>query len=117
VVLNPAQVATNPAENHLFFTAAGANPTRRQNASLPRLNYRSIVIGIVWDGSGKQAPWQPSRWCPALGQPTELVGLGFLLQMVEDLPDHHRVFDAGNDLDGAAAHRAGLNVDVEPFHT
>ena len=110
MVLNPAQIATDPAENRPFFTAARANPTRRHNASLPRLNDRSIVIGII--GSGKQAPCQPSWWCPALGQRTGLVGLGFLLQMAEYLLDDHRVFNAGDDLDGATAFNAGLDIDV-----
>jgi hypothetical protein len=31
----------------------------------------------------------------------------------EDLLDQHRSFDAGDDLDGAAAAVAGLDVDVE----
>ena len=38
-----------PPKIHPFFQTAGANPSRRHNASLPRLNYRSIVIGIVWE--------------------------------------------------------------------
>jgi len=33
--------------------------------------------------------------------------------MSEDLFDHYRVFDAGNDLGGAAAFTAGLDVDIE----
>lgn len=33
--------------------------------------------------------------------------------MTEDLVDDHQVFNAGNDFHGAAARRAGLNVDVE----
>jgi hypothetical protein len=31
----------------------------------------------------------------------------------EDLVDHHRIFDAGNDLDVATAALADLDVDVE----
>ena len=34
------------------------------------------------------------------------------LQVIEDLLDQHRGFDAGNDLDGAAAFRTGLNQEV-----
>ncbi len=33
--------------------------------------------------------------------------------MTEDLLDHHRIFYAGDNLNGAAAHRAGLDIDVE----
>ena len=33
--------------------------------------------------------------------------------MGEDLLDHHRIFDAGDDLDLACASLAGFNVDVE----
>jgi hypothetical protein len=39
-----------------------------------------------------------------------------VLQVIEDLLDHHRIFDAGDDLYGTAAGLAGLNVDTEyPF--
>jgi hypothetical protein len=34
--------------------------------------------------------------------------------MIEDLLDHRRIFDAGDDLDSAAAFPAGLDVNVEP---
>ena len=33
--------------------------------------------------------------------------------MGEDLLDHHRILNAGNDLDGTAAFPAGLDVDGE----
>ena len=33
--------------------------------------------------------------------------------MGEELVDHHRIFDAGDDLDDATAAVAGLDVDVE----
>ena len=36
--------------------------------------------------------------------------------MAEDLDDHRRIFDRGNDLQGSAAVRAVFDVDVEdPF--
>ena len=38
---------------------------------------------------------------------------GKSIQMVEDLSDHPRVFDAGDDPDGASACPAGLDVDPE----
>ena len=37
----------------------------------------------------------------------------FALEVPEYLLDYHRIFDAGDDLDGTAAVRAGLDVDVE----
>jgi len=48
-----------------------------------------------------------------LGQWVETHQGGLSLQVIEDLLDQHRVFDAGNDLDGAAAFTTGLDVDIE----
>ena len=46
----------------------------------------------------------PALWQPACPLP------GFLLVEVgEYLPNHRRVFDAGNDLDGATAFTTGLD--------
>jgi hypothetical protein len=33
--------------------------------------------------------------------------------VIQDLPDHHRILDAGDDPDGPTAGLAGLNVDIE----
>ena len=38
----------------------------------------------------------------------------FVVQMSKNLIDYHRIFDAGDDLDVAAAGLAGLNVDICP---
>ena len=44
------------------------------------------------------------------------MGSVFAVQVGENLLDHHRVFDAGDDLYGATAAFAGFDVDVEhPF--
>src|SRR5690606_40863471 len=40
-------------------------------------------------------------------------GFGFVLQVIKDLLDHYRVFNAGDDSHGAAAAAAGLDVDIE----
>ena len=40
-------------------------------------------------------------------------GCVFALEVSEDLLDHRRFFDAGDDLDVTAAVLAGLDVDVE----
>ena len=37
----------------------------------------------------------------------------FALEVAEDLLDHHRIFDAGDDLDVATAAVVGLDVDIE----
>ena len=37
----------------------------------------------------------------------------FRIQVSEYLPDHHRVFDAGDDAHITAAFTAGFNADVE----
>ncbi len=37
---------------------------------------------------------------------------GFVLQVIEDLLDHHWVFDAGNNLHCAATFTTGFDVDV-----
>ena len=47
-----------------------------------------------------------------LGQWVETHQGGLFLQVIEDLLDQHRGFDAGNDLDGAAAFSTGLNQEV-----
>jgi hypothetical protein len=36
-----------------------------------------------------------------------------VLQVIKDLLDHYRVFNAGDDFHGAAAAAAGLDVDIE----
>ncbi len=46
---------------------------------------------------------QPNWWRAAFWQDNGLTGLGFLPKVIEDLPDHHRVFDAGNHLHYASA--------------
>ena len=40
-------------------------------------------------------------------------GFGFVLPGDQDLLDHYRVFNAGDDFHGAAAAAAGLDVDIE----
>ncbi len=35
-----------------------------------------------------------------------------MLQVIKDLLDHYRVFNAGDDFHGAAAAAAGLDVDI-----
>ena len=56
---------------------------------------------------------QSNWWRPAFWQDNGLTGLGFLPKVIEDLPDHRRVFDAGNHLHRAGAFATGLNVDIE----
>ena len=51
-------------------------------------------------------------WCLTPGQSGESRPGDLFLQMSEDLFDHYRVFDGGNDLGGAAAFTAGLDVDI-----
>ena len=36
----------------------------------------------------------------------------FFLQVAEDFPNHHPVFDTGNHIDGATALSAGLYIDI-----
>ena len=69
--------------------------------------------------------WSYSRGCTSIRRtsrpgaaPETVVNVGrhgkrLMLQVVEDLLDDQRIFDAGDDLDGAAAALAGLDVDVE----
>jgi hypothetical protein len=40
----------------------------------------------------------------------------FRIAVSEDLLDHHRILDAGDDAHRPAAHRAGLDVDVGSVH-
>lgn len=54
-----------------------------------------------------------SRWRPAFGQLSGLTGFCLMLQVIENLLDHYRIFNTGNHLHGAAAGTAGLDVDVE----
>ena len=43
-------------------------------------------------------------------------GSVFTVEVGEDLLDDHRIIDAGDDLDAAAASPTGLDVDVEYPH-
>ncbi len=52
---------------------------------------------------------QPNWRRAALWEDKELTGLGFLPKVIEDLPDHLGVFDAGNHLHRAGAFATGLN--------
>jgi len=54
---------------------------------------------------------QPAR--PALRQRAGLAGFSFVLQVIDNLLDHHRVFDAGNDPGCSSTDSARLNVDAE----
>jgi hypothetical protein len=56
---------------------------------------------------------QTDRRRPALWQPTRPLSGFLLIEVIEYLLNHHRVFDAGNDLHGPAAGRTGLNVDAK----
>jgi hypothetical protein len=53
------------------------------------------------------------RRAATLGQSKSFLVFTFFLQVIQDLPDHHRVFAAGNDFHGAAAFPASLDVDIE----
>jgi hypothetical protein len=50
---------------------------------------------------------------PAFGQREGFAGFSFALQVSEDLLDHRRIFDAGDDFHRATAFLAGLDVDIE----
>jgi hypothetical protein len=55
---------------------------------------------------------QPARaWrCSAFWQQTGRCRSCFISQVNEYLPDHHRVFDTGNYLDGTTTFAAGFNI-------
>jgi len=53
------------------------------------------------------------RRCPAFGQRWSFNGKGFFIQVREYLLDYHRVFDAGDHFDCAAAFTARLDADME----
>jgi len=53
---------------------------------------------------------QVGRRCPAFGQQWARWGFGFVLQVLEDLLDHHGIFDAGNDFCGTTTFTTGLDV-------
>ena len=81
-------------------------PTSRQAGTLPGLTAQLLESVVL---SGEQA----RRRCPTLRQRAGLVCVGLLLQVIENPLDHHRVFDADNDLHRPAAGRTGLNVDAK----
>ena len=56
---------------------------------------------------------QTGRRCPAFRQQVRRLRGGFVVKVGEDLLDHHRVFDAGNDSERTGTFPAGLDVDVE----
>ena len=69
-------------------------------------------VTASWVERGESSAEQTRR-CPRGGQQAERFRGCLFLQMGEDLLDHHRVFNTGNDLDGAAAFTAGFHVDIE----
>ena len=76
-----------------------ANPDRGFPAQ--KIERISQVSGISRTGS---LAGQPGG--PAFGQRVGIFCFSFFLQVIEDLLDHYRVFDAGNDFNDATA----LNV-------
>jgi hypothetical protein len=65
---------------------------------------RRVVFGL--------AEQDGLRRCPAFG-PRPVRGAGLCIQVVENLLDDGRVFDAGDDLHRPTTLDAGLDVDVE----
>ena len=100
-------VGRNPAFQRDFQGV----PTVGTIATLARRRYRSLAVACgVARVSGEQAGLgrRPTR-----GQRPSGAGSVFATEVGEDLLDHLRVFDAGDDLDAAAASLTGLDVDVE----
>ena len=65
---------------------------------------------VVSSVSGEQARlWRPSAGRQSRG----FYRRALLVEVGEDLIDHHWVLDAGNDSDGATAGPAGVDVDVD----
>jgi len=58
-------------------------------------------------------PRAPPGGCPARRRPGGLTCSRFRVEVGEDLLDHHRILDAGDDAHRPAAGRAGLDVDLE----
>ncbi len=111
---NPADGEPATLKIYPPLPTSGSFSDNQHGGSLPRRCERSILIGIV----GLQAR-QSNR--PRAAQP---VAPGFRVTPWsrwfrlcasgdQDLLDHYRVFNAGDDFHGAAAAAAGLDVDIE----
>jgi hypothetical protein len=86
-----------------FSNSSKANPCR-SNVSAASWS-KLLVFRLVSQTAQPVAPG--FRYRP------ELTGVAFVLQVIEDLLDHHRIFDTRNDLDGATALTACLDINVE----
>ena len=83
------------------------------NGTLPRrrTQHRKSISGLR--APVEQNGLLAGRWRPAFGKREGFAGFRFALQVIEDLLDYHRIFDAGDDPDLAAAFPADLDVDIE----
>ena len=109
--LNATHVAVNTPtfspQSAPFPPSGTANPCRGGVSAAFELNWWLL------DSSVKQPLLQPNRWRPALMQRPRLPDFSFVLQVIEDLLDHHRGFDAGNHLHRPTAFSTGLDIDIE----
>jgi hypothetical protein len=92
------------ARHHSFPVNTGLSTSRGPGAFAVRragVVFGSVEQNRLWGG------------CPALGQRVNVHGGGPGIQVVEDLLDDGRVFDAGDDLYRSAALATSFDVEVE----
>jgi len=92
------------------------NVLHTNSSRLGEENHAAPGLGTVGFFTADQ---QARAWrCPALRQQVGRCRSCFLSGMNEYLPDHHRVFDTGNYLDGTTTFATGFNIDGKyPFQS
>jgi hypothetical protein len=80
---------------------------------LPEETRQYCIIRLFWLSRTGLACRPASGGARLSGNGPDSFASAFFLLVIEYFPDHHRVLDAGNDLDGAATRLTGLDVDLE----
>jgi hypothetical protein len=70
---------------------------------------------VIW--SVEKVRLHVKRWRTTLGQRVVLVCFLFLLQMIEDLFDHHRIFNPDNDAYGRSSVTVAGMRGSDNFHS
>jgi len=83
----------------------------RPRTTLPRVTEEQPVCQLIRFLSPDREPWL--WWRPAIWRPDGFCHRDIFIQVGQYLFDDHRIFNAGDDVHGAAAFMAGFNIDVE----
>ena len=106
-------------KNRLLLSAVGSNPVMPHDEPPQRRCVHGSLIGFIgFQARQTDRPWRNSACRTRLSGNTpdfQVSAFWFQLQLIEDLLDQHRVFDAavrriGDDFHGAAAATSGHDL-------